>query len=97
MNEDELAHWRRLQRPGYRATAIKVYDVAESPAPRDDKRRKEEKMKDKPWQVLVAAIIGLVIIEVYALHQGINGVMMSLVVAGISGIAGFTIPNILKK
>ena len=92
-----MEHWRRLQRPGFRATAIKIYDVAERPAPRDDKRRKEEKMNNKPWPVLVAAIIGLVTIEVYALHQGVNGVLMGLVIAAIAGIAGFVVPDIIKR
>ena len=50
--------------------------------------------KQKPidWRVLVAAIIGLVVIECYALSQGINGTVMTGVVAVIGLIAGVAIP-----
>ena len=45
------------------------------------------------WKVLSIALICLTSIEIYALSQGINGVMMSLIVAVIGGIAGITMPT----
>ena len=52
-------------------------------------------MTDKPWPVLCLAIACLTIIEVYALYQHVNGVMMAAVVMGIAGIAGFKARDII--
>lgn len=37
------------------------------------------------------AIIGIVAIEIYALHQGVNGTFLAVAVGAIAGIAGFII------
>ncbi|MBU1067024.1 hypothetical protein KKE60_04525 [Patescibacteria group bacterium] len=47
-------------------------------------------MEDKTLLACVA-IAGLVIIEVTALAMGINGVLMSIMVAAIAGLGGFTV------
>ena len=41
--------------------------------------------------VKVTAITGLVVLELYALYKGIDGQVLTLVVAGISGLAGYEI------
>jgi hypothetical protein len=43
------------------------------------------------------SIIGLVAIELYALHKGIDGAYLAAVVAAISGIAGFVIGSQKEK
>jgi len=47
-------------------------------------------MKDKTILKLVA-IGGIVVIECVALYLGINGVLLSLSIGGIAGIAGYEI------
>lgn len=50
------------------------------------------------WLVLgILAIIGIVILETFALHKGIDGVALAGVVAFLAGLAGYSIPGILKK
>lgn len=43
------------------------------------------------------AIIGLVVIESVALFNGINGVVLSAVIALIAGIAGYKISDYIKE
>ena len=43
-------------------------------------------------KIIIAAIVSLSIIEVAALFNGIDGVLMSSVIAIIAGLAGWTIP-----
>ena len=45
------------------------------------------------WRIVIAGIIGLVIIECFALSQGINGVLVGLVIAVIAGAIGVAIPR----
>lgn len=45
------------------------------------------------WQVLVAAIMGITIIECVALSNGINGIVLTAVVGVLAAIAGVTIPT----
>lgn len=60
-------------------------------------------MKDKvPVAcVLGVAIAAIVILEIYALHQGVNGVLFSLCVGAIvalaSGFAGFRARDFWRK
>ncbi len=50
--------------------------------------------KDKiDWRIIVAAIVALTIIEIYALSQGINGTLLLLVMSVIAGLAGWIIPT----
>jgi len=48
--------------------------------------------------VIIAVIIGLVIIECIAMALGFNGTLRIIIVAGMFGLAGYTLPNdALKK
>ena len=53
--------------------------------------KKQESKVD--WRVLLIAIVGLVVIEVFALANGINGVLRSSIIAIIALIAGITMPQ----
>lgn len=44
--------------------------------------------KQVKWIVSVTAIVALVVMEMYALSQGVNGVMLTFVVGAICAIAG---------
>ena len=43
------------------------------------------------------AVIGIIVIELYALHQGINGVGIGASVAAIAGIPGVKIGQAMQK
>ncbi len=45
------------------------------------------------WRIIIAAIIALTIIQIYALSQGINGTLLLLVMSMIAGLAGWIIPT----
>ena len=54
-------------------------------------------MKTKiDWRIIASGIFGLTIIEVVALFNGINGVLLSTIIAIISLAIGITIPIQLK-
>ena len=57
------------------------------------------KKKEAPdWKTVCVALVCLTLLEIYALSQGINGAILSIVIAVIAGIAGWRIPaNILNK
>ena len=46
---------------------------------------------NKHPKVVIAAIAGLVILEVVALLSGVNGTLYSLVLAAIAGLGGWTL------
>jgi len=53
------------------------------------------KKKDKvPVGILVVAMICITILECYALHEGINGVLFSAVIAALAGLAGWSAPQL---
>jgi len=54
-------------------------------------------MRDKNVLVLLTAIICLTALEVTAMLTGIDGYLFSLIVVAIAGIAGFKMPDIIKK
>ena len=55
-------------------------------------------MKQKiDWRVICVALVCLTAIEIYALSQGINGTILSLVIAVVAGIAGWTAPQLKTK
>lgn len=55
-------------------------------------------MKQKiDWKVICVALVCLTGIEIYALSQGINGTFLSIVIAIIAGIAGWTVPQLKTK
>ena len=50
-------------------------------------------MKKKiDWRIVCTGLICLTGLEVYALSQGINGTLLSLVLIVIAGVIGITIP-----
>lgn len=54
-------------------------------------------MKDKQWIVAIVAILGLVTMECFAISNGINGTLYTIIVAAVAGIGGFILPSPLKK
>ena len=48
------------------------------------------------WRIGVAAIFGIVVMECFAMSQGINGIMLRIATMVIAGIVGITIPNPFK-
>jgi len=56
-------------------------------------KKKQNKCKID-WRIVVAAILGLVIIECFAMLNGINGTFRMTVTAIIAGLAGWTIPRL---
>ena len=57
----------------------------------------KKKKEGMDWKVLITGIICLTALEIYALSQGINGMIFTIVIAIIGGAIGVTIPNPLKK
>ena len=55
-------------------------------------RQPSTQVKSKSHYITIAAIIGLVILECFAMHNGINGWLLRLVVIIIAGLAGLVIP-----
>ena len=51
----------------------------------------------KDIYVSLAAICGIVALETLALVNGVDGAILSLAVAAIAGIAGYTVPRRVKK
>lgn len=47
----------------------------------------------KSDKVLITAMICLTIVELYAIHSGINGALLTIFVAVIAGVAGIVIPQ----
>ncbi|RLF32428.1 MAG: hypothetical protein DRN07_05090 [Thermoplasmata archaeon] len=58
-----------------------------------------EKVVEKVMKamVTVAAIAGIVIIECKAIELGMDGMILSIVIAAISGLAGFNLRDIWKS
>lgn len=53
--------------------------------------------KKGDWRIIIVGMACLTCAEIYALSQGINGVMFSIFVAIIAGAIGVTIPNPIKQ
>lgn len=49
------------------------------------------------WRIIIGAIAGLTIIEVVAIIKGQNGLMLSIIVGAICGLAGWTLPQLKPK
>ena len=45
---------------------------------------------------VMIALIGVIIMECYALSQGINGTGLSLAIATIAGLGGYEVSNVIK-
>lgn len=50
-------------------------------------------MERKNENIIITVIISITVLEIVALLMGINGILLTLVIATLSGIAGFTIPK----
>lgn len=50
----------------------------------------------KSVPVVIAAIASVTILEVYALYQGMNGVILTLVIGAICALAGTKIGQVLE-
>ena len=48
------------------------------------------------WRVLCTVVLGLVVLECFAMSQGINGWLLRIIVMLIAGIGGVAIPITLK-
>ena len=55
-----------------------------------------KKQKQVNWKVVVTALVCVTILEAIALFKGIDGVLLTAVIAAILGAAGFILPSPLK-
>ena len=53
--------------------------------------------KEINWKVVVTGLVCITALEIYALSQGINGLVLTTVVGIIAIAIGVTIPNPIKK
>ena len=49
------------------------------------------------YRIIITAIVCLTIIECVALFNGINGVLLSIMIATIAGLGGWTAPQLKLK
>jgi len=49
--------------------------------------------KKVDWKIVCTALICITLLEVYALSVGIDGLILSIVIALIAGAAGIVIPS----
>ena len=49
--------------------------------------------KQIDWKIIMTGLICITIIELYALHQGINGVLLTIVIGIIAAACGVAIPK----
>jgi len=54
-------------------------------------------MKQRNWLVTVAAILAITVLEAIALHKGIDGTLMTTVIAALAGLGGYTLAQAMKK
>ena len=45
---------------------------------------------------VLTAIVGILVVEVFALSKGINGTGLSLAIAAVAGLGGYEIDKIIK-
>ena len=50
-------------------------------------------MKKTDKNIVITAIISLSVLEVFAMHYGINGTMRTIIFTIISGLAGLSLPT----
>lgn len=49
------------------------------------------------WKIVVTALFCMTVLEIYALSMGINGVLLTTVLALMAGIAGWSAPQLKMK
>ena len=55
-------------------------------------------MKNKTdWKIIVVAIIGIVALELGALYRGFDGIILTLAISAIAGLAGWVAPQLKIK
>ena len=47
--------------------------------------------------IVIAAILGIAVVEVAALFNGINGTLLTLALAAMAGLAGWSLPQLKVK
>ena len=51
----------------------------------------------KDYRIVIAAIFGIVALELGAMFNGMNGTMLTLALAAIAGLAGWSLPQLKFK
>lgn len=52
-------------------------------------------MKQKiDWKIVCMGLICITVLEIYAISKGINGILLTGVIAIIAGVTGFTQPQL---
>ena len=55
-------------------------------------------MKSKTdWRIVSIAIVAIAVLEIYALSQGINGVLLTTVIGILAGLAGWSLPQLRTR
>ena len=49
--------------------------------------------KKVDWKIVVAGLVCLTVIELFALSKGINGTILSMYIAIVAGAIGYTLPQ----
>lgn len=60
-------------------------------------QKKQANKLIEDYRIVIAAILGITAIEIAALYNGINGAMLTLAVAAIAGLAGWSMPQLKFK
>jgi len=50
-------------------------------------------MKEIDFRIIITAIVCLCLLEGWAIYNGINGTMYTIIIAVIAGLAGYVIPS----
>lgn len=58
-----------------------------------------QELKKTDKSIVISAIIGIVILELFALSKGINGILLTGVIATLAALAGLVLPTpkIMKR
>jgi|TARA_Y100000310_G_scaffold81786_2_gene78373 hypothetical protein len=56
----------------------------------------KKKTQEINWRIVATGLVCITALEMVALYKGINGIMLTTVIAIIAGAIGVTIPNPLK-
>ena len=51
-------------------------------------------MEKIDWRIIITIVLCITAIEIYALSIGINGILLTAVIAGLLGLAGWTAPQL---
>ena len=57
----------------------------------------KQKQNKIDWRIVVTGIACITILELYALSKGINGVLLTTVIALIAAVIGVTLPQLKLK